>query len=140
MQVTWLQSRRWITIGARRSNAPVDHRIRSRARALIVSVITAEMKRWGADRDRPIGIQGVRSNAFYNASQRIASRRSIFDPTATIFSKRSIVDHFIVTVDRFDQMVTPKMCIKGGVLTMFKPFELKINLIDLSRHLRSRFS
>ena len=140
MQVTWLQSRRWITMGARRLNVLVDHRIRSRARALIVSVITAEMKRWGANRDRPIAIQGARSNAFYNASRQIASRRSILDPTATIFLKRSIMDRFIVTVDRFDRTVTPKMCIKGGVLPMFKPFELEIILIELSRHLSSHFS
>ena len=140
MQVTWLQSRRWITIGARRSNVPVDHWIRSRARALIVSVIKAEMKRWGADRDRPIAIQGARSNTFYNVSRRIASRRSILDLTATIFLKQFIVDRFIVTVDHFDRTVTPKICIKGGVLQMFKPFELEINLIDLSRHLPSRFS
>ena len=62
------------------------------------------------------------------------------DPTNVIYLKRSTMDRSIVTVDRFDRTVTPKVCIKGGVLLMFKPFELEINLIDLSRHLPSRFS
>ena len=98
------------------------------------------MKPWGAHLNRVIAIQGARSNVFYNASRRIASRRSTHDLTTTIFLKQSIVDRFIVTLDRFNQTVTPKMCIKGGVLPMFKAFELEINLIDLSRHLPSRFS
>ena len=119
MQVTWL-------LTVHRIDSPIeryasigwtpDHRIRSRARALIVGVITAEMKQWGANRDRPIAIQGAQSNAFYNASRGIASRRSILDPTATIFSKTVHRGCFIVTVDRFDQTVTPKKPIKLCVL------------------------
>ena len=115
MHLTWL-------LIVRRIDSPIeryasigwtpDHRIRSRARALIVSVITAEMKLWGANRDRPIAIQGARSNTFYNASRGIASRGSILDPTATIFSEMVHRGCFIITVNRFDQTVTPKKPIK----------------------------
>ena len=54
-------------------------------------------------RDRPIAIQG-----------------------AQIFSKRSIVDRFIVTVDHFNRTVTPKCTIKQDVLRCSKAFELEI--------------
>ena len=65
---------------------------------------------------------------------------SIGYPTDAIYSKRSTMDRFIVTADCFDRTVTPKICIKGGVLPMFKPFKLEFNLIELSRNLPSRFS
>ena len=44
---------------------------------------------------------------------------SIGDPTDAIYSKRSTMDRFIVTVDRFDWTVTPKCAIKLSVLPMF---------------------
>ena len=48
---------------------------------------------------------------------------------AMIFSKRSIVDRSIVTVDRFDQTVTPKCTIKQDVLQCSKAFELEIKKV-----------
>ena len=69
-----------------------------------------------------------------------SSGPSIGDPTDAIYLKWSTMDRFIVIVDRFDRTVTPKICLKGGVLPMFKPFELEFNLIELSRHLPSHFS
>ena len=41
------------------------------------------------------------------------------DRTATNFSKRSTMDRFIVTVNHFNRMVTPKCNIKLSVLPMF---------------------
>ena len=38
------------------------------------------------------------------------------DPTATTYSKRSIVDRFIVTVDQNDRTVTPKFSLNRDVL------------------------
>ena len=119
MQVTWLLTVRRIDSLIERYASigwTPDHRIRSRARALIVSVITAEMKRWGANRNRPIAIQVARSNAFYNASRRIAFRLSILNLTATIFSQTVHRGRFIVIVDRFDRTVTTKKPIKRCAL------------------------
>ena len=45
---------------------------------------------------------------------------------AMIFLKRSIVDHFIITVDHFDRTVTPKCTIKQDVFRSSKAFELEI--------------
>ena len=45
---------------------------------------------------------------------------SIDDPTVAIFLKRSTMDRSIITVDHFDQTVTPKSCINRGVLQCFK--------------------
>ena len=73
---------------------------------LFPGVITAEMHPRGPHLSRPFAIQRVSFHAFYNASREIRSRSSIYDLTVTIFSKRSIVDRFIVTVDRNDRMVT----------------------------------
>ena len=136
MQVTWL-------LTVRRIDSPIerytsigwtpDHRIRSRARALIVSIITAEMKRWGVNRDRSIAIQGARSNAFYNASRGIASRRSILDPTATTFFETVHRGRFIVTVDRFDRTVTPKKPINYVFFTIISirvEISIQLNCID----------
>ena len=64
--------------------------------------------------------------AFY---KRISSKfiRTVHqDPMDVICLKRSTMDRFIVTVDRFDRTVTPKMSIKRGDPSMFKLFELEI--------------
>ena len=50
------------------------------------------------------------------------------------YLKRSTMDRSIVTVDRFDQTVTPKCTIKLSVIPDSKAFELEIKQIDLSRH------
>ena len=65
-------------------------------------------------------IQRQRCDAFYNASNRTSSERSIHDPMAETFLKRSTMEHSIVTVDHFDQTVTPKYPIKQGVLPICK--------------------
>ena len=78
---------------------------------LFKRIITAEIKRAREHLDRRITIQPAQSSAFYNAYQRASSGRSIHDPTAAIFLKQSTMDGFIVTVNRFDQTVTPKKCI-----------------------------
>ena len=53
----------------------------------------------GAHLDRQIAIQGARSKAFYNASQRTSSERFITDRTATTFLKRLTMDRSIITID-----------------------------------------
>ena len=46
-----------------------------------------------------------------------------------------MMDRFIITIDRFDRMVTPKYPIKRDVLPICNAFEIEINPIDLFRHL-----
>ena len=143
MQDTWQKGRRWIRwnlIDARRSRGHAVHWIIIRCMCSNWSVITAVMTRRGSHLGRPIVIQGAIFYALYNGHLRGIIQTVHPDRRAVTFSKRSTMDRFIVTVDRFDRMVTPKIYIKRGVLPMFKPFELEINLIDLSRHLPSRFS
>ena len=82
-------------------------------------IITAQIKRAREHLDRRITIQRVQSSAFYNAYQRASSGCSIHDPTVAIFLKRSTIDRFIVTIDRFDRTVTPKKCINRDVLRTF---------------------
>ena len=84
----------------------LDHGKINQARALFPGVITAEMHPRGPHLSRLFAIQRVSFHAFYNAFREIRSRSSIYDLTVTIFLKRSIVDRFIVTVDRNDRTVT----------------------------------
>ena len=75
-----------------------------------------------SDRDRRGAMQSVLkhiSNGSFGPS--------IGDPTDATFSKRSTMDRSIVTVDRFDQTVMPKIPIKQCVLPNSKAFELEIN-------------
>ena len=50
------------------TQGPLDH---DRERALKEGVITVRIESRATHRDRRIAIQGARSNAFYNASQRL---------------------------------------------------------------------
>ena len=74
MQVTWINTGRRID-GAMKCRAwiawtqgPPDH---ISARAIFKGVITVEIESRATHPDRRIAIQGARSNAFYNASQRL---------------------------------------------------------------------
>ena len=98
------------------ARGPPDHITRS---CLFKRIITAQIKCAREHLERQITIQLAQSSAFYNTYQRASSRRSIHDPTAVIFLKRSTMDHFLITVDRFDWTVTPKKCINRDVLRTF---------------------
>ena len=63
---------------------------------------------------------------FYKRISSTSSGPSISDPTIATYLKRSTMDRSIVTVDRFDQTVTPKCTIKQDVLRCSKAFELEI--------------
>ena len=97
----------------------------------------AQISRTGEHLDRRIVIQRAKSNAVYNAYHTDQIQALHQDPTAAICSKRSTMDRFIVTVDRFDQTVMPKYPIKRHVLSICNAFELEINPIDMFRHLPS---
>ena len=83
---------------------PKDHQ----ARAQKEGVITALMQRWRItfephDCDPTGAIKCI-----FKRKSNGASGPSINDLTDTTYSKRSMMDRFIVTVDRFDRMVTIK--------------------------------
>ena len=65
----------------------------------MLSVITVVIETSAMHLDRQIAIQGVRSNAFYNASQQASFERFITDRTAGTFLKRFTMDRSIITVD-----------------------------------------
>ena len=64
--------------------------------------------------------------AFYKRISSTSSDSSISDPMIATYLKRSTMDRSIVTVDRFDQTVTPKCTIKRHVLQCSKAFVLEI--------------
>ena len=74
MQMTWLNKRHRIKGLAKRrawivwTHGPPDHDC---ARALKEGVITVMIETSAMHLDRQIAIQGARSSAFYNASQRL---------------------------------------------------------------------
>ena len=101
-------------------------------RALKEGVITVVIETYAIHLDRQIAIQGARSNAFYNASQRASSERFIKDRTAAICLKLFTMDRLIVTIDINNWTVAPKTCINRDVLLISKAFESKsIQLIIL---------
>ena len=118
LQVTWLMERRWITIEARRSDALTDHRIRSNARVVNSGVLTAVIASCGMHLNVFHSNRGDQMCFITHLNGRIQTVDR--DPTATIFLKRFTVDRFIVTVDRFDRTITPKMYINRGVLRYSK--------------------
>ena len=64
--------------------------------------------------------------AFYKRISSTSSSPSISDPTIATYLKRSTIDRSIVTIDCFDQTVTPKCTIKQDVPRCSKAFELEI--------------
>ena len=88
MQMTWLKKRHQIKGLAKRcawimwTHGPPDH---DHARALKEGVITVVIETSAMHLDPQIVIQGARSNAFYNASQRASPECFITDRTAATF-------------------------------------------------------
>ena len=102
LQVTWPSEEPWIEWRNDRrtwiawTRGPLDLIKRT---CLKGGVITALIKSSATHPDRRIAIQGMRFHAFYNASKTASSGRSIKDPTAATFLKRSTMDRSIVTVN-----------------------------------------
>ena len=91
-----MRAERWIegAIDRRASIAwSTDHRITIKTRAEIQSVITVVMRSGGAHPDRPIAIQGAKSERFYNAYRAMNLRSDDRDisengPSWTVYPNR----------------------------------------------------
>ena len=74
MQVTWRGAERWISWTDDRQASiawSADHGRSINARAFIQGVITVVMRSGGAHPDRPIAIQGAKTERFYNTYQAV---------------------------------------------------------------------
>ena len=119
MQVTWPIVERWIKMKHDRGASITWTRglmIAIKSTCFIKRIITVLIKWRGAHLDRPIAIQGARFKGVLKRISNGSSGPSISDPTDAIYSKQSMMDRSSVTVDRFDQTVTPKCIIKRHVL------------------------